>query len=178
MENTSSFRPIAVKVACLKEPITFFKKEVVGDELVFLSIANRAKRVKVSSKLSRKVTTGLNDLLLDSISLFSSDLGAKREFSQVTSDSDAGGYDHCCVFRRERRALEFSMIHIALVTTFQAILVVVFNNFVKERSKSLVGVSTSSIYSYFRVWVFATRKDSLFEAKAAAVLYIFELIPN
>ena len=70
------------------------------------------------------------------------------------------------------------MIHIALVTTFQAILVVVFNNFVKERSKSLVGVSASSIYSYFRVWVFATRKDSLFEAKTAVVLNVFELIPN
>jgi predicted RNA methylase len=29
MENTSSLRPVSIKVACLKESISFFEKEMV-----------------------------------------------------------------------------------------------------------------------------------------------------
>ena len=33
VENASSFRPISVQATCIKEPITFFEKEMVSDQL-------------------------------------------------------------------------------------------------------------------------------------------------
>ena len=37
MEDATSFRPFIVATGCCKEPVSFLKEEVVGDELVSVS---------------------------------------------------------------------------------------------------------------------------------------------
>ena len=89
MENTSSLRPVPVEVAGIEESITFLEQEVVSDKLVLLILSHGAKRVESTSELTCESVASLNNFSLNLVSLFSCDCGAKREFSQVTADSDA-----------------------------------------------------------------------------------------
>ena len=88
MEDASAFGPVTVKIASLEETISFLEEEVVSNELAAVSFAQGTERVVCSSKLSSEAAAGLNDCLLDGVSLFAGDAGAEREVSQVTADSD------------------------------------------------------------------------------------------
>ena len=94
VEDASALGPVTVKSTSLKEAITLLEQEVVSNELVSLLVGHGAKRVEGSSELTVKRIAGFNDLLFDSVSLFSCDSWSKRELCQVTTNSDTGGYDH------------------------------------------------------------------------------------
>jgi hypothetical protein len=117
VEDASAFGPVTVKVASFEETISFLEEEVVSNELAAVSFAQGTERVVCSSELSSEALAGLNDCLLDGVSLFASDARAEREVSQVTADSDTSGLDHGGVLRGEGRTLELGVIHVALVTS-------------------------------------------------------------
>ena len=54
VEDASSLWPISVQATCIKEPISFFEKEVIVNQLLSLSICHRSKRIESSSELSIK----------------------------------------------------------------------------------------------------------------------------
>ena len=88
MEDTSTFGPVAVAITRLKESVTLLEKEVVGDELGALSVSHGTKGVECTLELSVERVAGLDDLLLDGVSLLTSDARSKREFGKVTADTD------------------------------------------------------------------------------------------
>jgi len=89
VEDSSSLRPVSVETTGLKESVTFLEEEVVSDQLVLLSFSHGSKRVESASKFTLKSVTGLNNLLLNFISLFFGNSWPKRVVRQVTADSDA-----------------------------------------------------------------------------------------
>ena len=94
MEDTSSLGPVAVKATSLKEAVTLLKEEVIFNELVALGVGHGAKGVEGTLEFTIEGVTGLDDLLLDRVPLLAANSWSKREFSEVTANSDTGGLDH------------------------------------------------------------------------------------
>jgi len=46
MEDASAFWPVTVDIASFEESITLFKEEMVGDELITLSIGQGTERIE------------------------------------------------------------------------------------------------------------------------------------
>ena len=81
VENASAFRPIAVKTTCIQESVTLLKEEVVSNQLLLLGFSHVSEWIERSSQISLEGIAGLHNFLLDGISLFSCDSGAKRIIS-------------------------------------------------------------------------------------------------
>jgi len=89
MEDSSTFGPVSVETASIKESVSFFEKEIISDELVLLSLGHGGERVESSSQLAFEGVASLDNLCLNCVSLLFGDSRAKREFSQVSSNSDS-----------------------------------------------------------------------------------------
>ena len=90
MEDASSFGPFSVETTGIEESISFLKEEMIGNQLLLLGFRHGAERIESSSKFSSKGTAGLNNFLLNFISLLSSDAWTKRICFQVTANSNTG----------------------------------------------------------------------------------------
>ena len=77
VENASSLRPVSVETACIKESISLFKEEVIGNQLLLLGFRHGAERIKGSFKFTFKSAASLDNFLLNLISLFSCNSWAK-----------------------------------------------------------------------------------------------------
>ena len=71
MENTTTFWPVSVEAACLKESISFLKKEMVIDELLLLCSSHRSKRIESASELTFEGVASLHNFLFNLVSLLS-----------------------------------------------------------------------------------------------------------
>ena len=105
VEDASAFWPVSVEVASVQEPVPLFEEEVIVDQLLLLSCSHGAEGVEGASKLTCESVAGLDYFLLNLIPLLSRDCWAKREFSQVATNSDASRLDHGGVLGREGWAL-------------------------------------------------------------------------
>ena len=156
VEDASALGPVAVAVTGFEESITLFKEEMVGDELVALGIGHGAERVESTSELALESVTSLNDLLLDFITLLACDSWAKRVRSKVTTDADAGRFDHRGILSREGWALKLGVIHVRNMESILSVAMVLLNDLIEHRSKGTIGIVTSSVYADTGVGVLST----------------------
>ena len=85
---------------------------MIGSELVALGFGHRAERVVCSSKLALEGIACLNNLLLNFVALLASYSWAKREVSEVTTNTNSSRLDHRGIFSREWRALKLGVVHV------------------------------------------------------------------
>ena len=78
----------------------------------------------------------------------------------------------------EGRGGELLSIHVRNVLGVLAVLVVVLNDLVEEKSEGLVGIVRSSVATNTRVGVLAAREDSLSEGETGLVLLVLQSVPN
>ena len=89
MEDAPAFGPVAVETTGIKEAVTLLEEEVVSNQLLLLSFSHGSKRIECSGKLTLEGIASLNDLLLNSIALLSSDTRTKWEVSKITANTNA-----------------------------------------------------------------------------------------
>jgi hypothetical protein len=163
VEDSSARWPVSVQSTGFKEPVSFFEKEVVSDELLLVSFAHSSKRVELSGKVTLELTTCLNNLLFYLISLILGDSRSKWNTIQVSSNPDSSALDLGCVGCCEWWAVKFGVVHIAGMDISLLVTVILFNDWIKERSKCRVRVMATGINTDTRVNILASRKNSLFE---------------
>lgn len=163
VEDSSARWPVSVQSTGFKEPVSFLEKEVVSDELLLVSFAHSSKRVELSGKVTLELTTCLNNLLFYLISLILRDSRSKWNTIQVSSNPDSSALDLGCVCCCEWWAVKFGVVHIAGMDISLLVTVILFNDWIKERSKCGVRVMTTGINTDTRVNILASGKNSLFE---------------
>ena len=87
----------------------------------------------------------MNNFLLNFISLIISNSWSKWVFSQVTANSDSGRLDHGSILRSKRWAVKFGVIHVTDVASTLGVTVILFNDFVHQRSKSSVRIMRAGV---------------------------------
>ena len=138
MEDSSSSRPVSVESASFKESISLFEEEVISNKLILVSLTHSGERIVLSSEFNLEAVASLNNLLLDLVSLCLGNSWTKREFSQVSSDSDSSTDDHGSVFSWEWRALKFLVVHVTNMFVSLLMSVILFNHWVEHGAKSSV----------------------------------------
>ena len=118
---------------------------MVLDELVLGLLVHTLEGIELASEVSLEGLECLGDLSHDLKSLGLRESGSKGEVSEVSADSDSCGDDHSSVFSFKGRGLELLSIHVRNVLGVLFVLVIVFNDLVKEGSESSVGVVRTSV---------------------------------
>ena len=111
---------------------------MVLDELVLCLLIHTLEGIELASEVSLEGLECLGDLSHDLKSLGLGESGSKGEVSEVSADSDSSGDNHSSVFSFKGRGLELLSIHVRNVLGVLFVLVIVFNDLVKERSESSV----------------------------------------
>jgi len=88
VEDTSALWPVSVETTSLEETISFLEEEMIINKLLLILGAHGVKGVESSSKVTIKFIASLNDLVHNLVTLLVGDTWSKREFSQVSADSD------------------------------------------------------------------------------------------
>ena len=101
------------------------EEEVVINELLLGSLVHAIKRVERASEVALELVAGRGDLVHDLVALLVGDARSKRDISQVSANSNTGGFDHSGALFVERRAVESRGVHIRNVSVCWAMLVVV-----------------------------------------------------
>lgn len=128
MEDTSAFRPVTVKTASLKETVALLEQKVIVNKLLLLLSSHRAKRVVCSLEVTGKSGEGGGYESLNLVTLFTRDARAEREGSKIPANTNTGALDHSGVLLREWRAVELSVVHVAIVAIINLNLVVGLND--------------------------------------------------
>ena len=89
VEDTTRLGPVVLETARFKILVTTLEKEVIGDELVTLTIGHGSEGVVLALELSSEGVEGRDDLGLDLTTLLSSDACAQGVVSEVTGNSDS-----------------------------------------------------------------------------------------
>lgn len=132
MEDASAVGPISVETNCLKESVTLFEEEVVVNELLPLLLSHVVQRIIGARKIASEALKCLHNVLFDLKSLFIGDARAKRETFKVTPNPDSGALNHCGIFTSKGRSNELGSVHITGMLGGLAVLVVVFDDLIKE----------------------------------------------
>ena len=138
MENTPSLRPVAVQAAGFQETISFFKEEVISNQLLLGGLVHTVKCVELAFQITCKGSTGLDYPIHYFITLLVGNTRSKRVVSKVSSDTDASRLDQSCSLFRKRWAVELICIHIRNVLVSWLVAMIVFDYFVKESIEGLV----------------------------------------
>ena len=178
MEDTTSLGPLTLETTALKILVTTLEEEVIGDELLAVSVAHVAKGEVLALELTSELREGRDDLGLDLTALFSSASSSERIVSKVTGNSDSGGVDHSILISREVRALQLSVIHVTDVLVGGGVGVIRLDNLVEERSEGVETLVAASVNTDSGVGPFATGEDTLLESISILVFSIFAGIPH
>ena len=154
------------------------EEEVIFDELGLGLLVHALEGVELALEVTLEGVEGLDDGVHDVESLLLGESGSKGEVSEVSADSDSGGDDHSSLILGKGRGNELRSFHVRNVLGVLAVLVVVLNDLVKERSEGLVGIVRSSVATNTGVGVLAAREDSLSEGEASLILLVLQLVPN
>ena len=154
------------------------EEEVVINELLLGSLVHAIKRVERASEVALELVAGLGDLVHDLVALLVGDARSKRDISQVSADSNTGGFDHSGALLVERRAVESRGVHIRNVSVRRAMLVVVLDDLVEEVRESSVGVFGTSVATDTRVDVLATGEDTSLEGDTRCITLVVVLVPD
>lgn len=154
------------------------EEEVIFDELVLGILVHALEGIELALKVTLEGVESLDDGVHDIESLLLGESGSKGEVSEVSADSNSSGDDHCSLILGEGRGGELLSIHVRNVLGVLAVLVVVLNDLVEEKSEGLVGIVRSSVATNTRVGVLAAREDSLSEGETGLVLLVLQSVPN
>ena len=115
---------------------------MISNQLVLSSLVHPLQRVEGALKISSKgvASASLDHLLHDVVSLLLGDARPQGVALQVTTNSNAGGYDHVSLVLREWWACQLTGIHVRHVSIFRLVAMIVLNDLIHKRSKGLVGV--------------------------------------
>ena len=145
---------------------------------MLVSSAHRAERVESAFKITCESVASQNNLLLNLITLFTSDTRAERIVSKVATNTDACRLDHGCVLSREGWALKLGVVHVTYVLGSLAVTMVLLNNLVHQRSEGSVGVVAASVDTNTGVCILGTREDSCLERDTTSILLVLKQIPH
>ena len=145
---------------------------------MLVSSAHRAERVESASKITCESVASQNNLLLNLITLFTSDTRAERIVSKVATNTDACRLNHGCVLSREGWALKLGVVHVTYVLGSLAVTMVLLNNLVHQRSEGSVGVMAASVDTNTGVCILGTREDSCLERDTTCILLVLKQIPH
>ena len=151
---------------------------MILDELVLGLLVHTLEGIELASEVSLEGLECLGDLGHDLKSLGLGKSGSKGEVSEVSANSDSSGDDHTSLILGKGRGIELLSIHVRNVLGVLSVLVIVFNDLVKEGSEGFVGVVRAGVASDAGVGVLGTGEDSLTEGESVLVLLVFQLVPN
>ena len=151
---------------------------MVLDELFLGLLIHTLEGIELASEVSLEGLECLGDLGHDLKSLSLGKCGSKGEVSEVSADSDSSGDDHSSLILGKGRGNELLSIHVRNVLGVLSVLVIVFNDLVKEGSEGLVGVVGTGVATNAGVSVLGAREDGLMESEAILVLLALQLVPN
>ena len=178
MEDSSVLWPLSLETARLEVLVTTLEKEMIGNELLLLTICHGLKRVIFTLKLTSELIKSGNDELLDLSSLGWSDAGSERIGSKVSCNSDSSRVDHLVLIWWECWAFKMGMIHIRDVLVSWLVTVISLNDLVHEWSEGIVGVMRASIDTDTRFSPLATGHDRLSESETEFISSILAFFPN
>jgi len=118
---------------------------MVLDELVLGLLIHTLEGIELASEVSLEGLEFPDDHVHDLKSLRLGKTGSKGVLYEVSPYSDSSGDDHSSVFSFKGRGLELLSIHVRNVLGVLFVLVIVFNDLVKEGSESSVGVVRTSV---------------------------------
>ena len=176
--DSSVVWPVTVEVAGLKESVSLLEQEVVVNQLLSLFISQRAERVVLSFELSIKFGKRVGDSLLNRSSLIISESWSQWELCQVSSNSNSCADNHGSLVFWEIWSVDFSRVVFSCMLGCLGVLVVVFDDFVKQVLKDPVGVMRSSVDSNARVEVLKSRPDGFLEGETVGILLVVVLVPD
>jgi hypothetical protein len=151
---------------------------VISDQLVLGLLVHALEGIELASEVSLEGLECLGHLVHDLESLGLGKSGSKREVSEVSADSDSSGDDHSSLILGKGRGNELLSIHVRNVLGVLSVLVIVFNDLIKEGSESLVGVVRAGVATNAGVGVLGTGEDGLAESESVLVLLVSQLVPN
>jgi len=178
VEDTSSFWPFSLETSGFKIFVTTLEKEVIGNQLLFLSLGHSLKRVVFTLKFSSELIESRHDKSLDLLSLFSCNGGSKRIGSEVSGNSNSSGVDHLVLVGWERWAVKLVVVHGRNVLVSWLMTVVRLDDLVHEWSEGIVRVVRTSINTDARVSPLGTREDGLSESETEFISSVFALFPD
>ena len=111
MEDTSSLWPVSLKTAGFKILITTLEKEVIGDELLLLSVGHLGEGVIFTLKFTIELRKSGSDEGFNLESLLSSNGGTKWVGSEISSNSNSSGVDHSVLIWWEWWAFKGVVVH-------------------------------------------------------------------
>ena len=89
VEDTTRLGPVVLETARFKILVTTLEKEVIGDELVTLTIGHGSEGVVLALEFSSEGVEGRDNLRLNLTALLSSDASAQGVVSEVTGNADS-----------------------------------------------------------------------------------------
>jgi len=132
MEDTTTRGPVSVEITSFKEPVSFFEKEVVINELLLISCTHTFKRVEFTLEIGIKFGGGSCNNFHDLESLLLGDTWTKREISEVSSDTDTSGIDHGSLIFGEISICKTLRGHICNVLVIYSMSVIILDDSIKE----------------------------------------------
>jgi len=94
VEDTTSGRPITVKIASLEEPVSFLEKEVIINELLLIFSIHAFKRVEFTFEIFVEIFGSFDNGFHDLESLFLGNTWTKRIVLEVSTNTDTCGVYH------------------------------------------------------------------------------------
>lgn len=178
MENTTGLWPLTLEAAALKVLVTSLEEEVVGNQLLLVSVGHGGKGVVLTLEFTSEFLEDANDLGFDFTSLLGVDGGSEGNVSEVTSDTDSGGVDHLVFVSWEVWAVKLSVVHVGDMLVGWAVAVVLLDDLVEKGSEGVETLVAASVDADSRVDHLATGEDALLERVSILVFLILALVPN
>lgn len=154
------------------------EEEVISNKLFALFLSKCVKRVELASEVASVWFECLSNSGHDFDSLFVCDAWSKSVIFKVTTNTDTSWNNHCCIFLRERWAIEFWGVHVGDVFSINTVFVIHLNDLIEELVESFVWIMGSGITANSWVDVLGSRQDASSEWNSSLIWFIFVLIPN
>ena len=178
VEDTSSWWPVSVEVACLQESVTLLEQEMVIDEFLWNFWAHTIKWVEGTLQVTFEWFASLNNFIHDFKSLFLGDSWSEWISSTVSSNSNSSGVYHCWVFLWEIGVDKSFWRHVWSVCITWAVTMILLNNFIEKFVKFSIWGMVSSIETDSWVLVLDTWEDHSLEGNTSIIWLVFILVPD
>ena len=120
---------------------------MIVDQLLLCRLAHTFQWIECTFEVTVESFASLNDLAHDLFSLCLGDTWTKRVASEVSTDSDSRGVDHCLLLGGEISILKSLSIHIGNVFVLWLVLVIVLNNHIEKLVELGVSIVGSGIHT-------------------------------
>ena len=151
---------------------------MICNKLIFFFLWHWAKGIEGSSEVSLESLASFGDFVHDFNSLFVCDAWGKWIAFQVTTNSNTSWDNHSLFVSWEWWADKLWSVHVWSVFSWWSMLVVSFDDLIKEFVEDLVGAVGASVASDSGVDVLSTWDDAGLEWNSKVILFVLVLFPN